>query len=273
MNMPPQQSRTEASVKDKLFLRRAALRTWRYFAEFSNQEHNWLIPDNVQEEPYRVAARVSPTNVGLLLNARQVACELGYLTVSEFAEQTARTLATMRRMKRHRGHLFNWYNTHTLEPLPPLFVSTVDSGNLVASLWTLQQGCEHLLEQPVLRPSLADGFLDDLRVLTDLRSFPRRLFIRLERRSQEGDWIKMLLKFPVAALERIPGKDPEIKHADDVKWFALEAARRLHELQNAIVRFVPWMLPDFAALRKDKALALPGPDVLLKARCETAVGS
>ena len=74
----------------------------------------------------------------------------------------------------------------------------------------------------------------------------------------------MLLKFPVAALERIPGKDPELKHAEDVKWFALEAARRLHELQNAIVRFVPWMLPDFAELRKDTAIALPGPDIALK---------
>ena len=62
-------------------------RTWRYFAEFSTEEHNWLIPDNVQEDPYRVAARVSPTNVGLLLNARQVACEFGYLTVSEFSEK------------------------------------------------------------------------------------------------------------------------------------------------------------------------------------------
>ena len=49
------------------FLRRSALHTWRYFAEFSTAEHNWLIPDNVQEEPpvdcgarfadqYRIAA-------------------------------------------------------------------------------------------------------------------------------------------------------------------------------------------------------------------------
>ena len=30
-------------------LRLAALRTWRYFAEFSTEEHHWLIPDNVQE--------------------------------------------------------------------------------------------------------------------------------------------------------------------------------------------------------------------------------
>ena len=33
------------------FLRKAALHTWRYFAEFSNQEHNWLVPDNVRETP------------------------------------------------------------------------------------------------------------------------------------------------------------------------------------------------------------------------------
>ena len=264
LNLPPRPSRTEASAKDKLFLRRTALRTWRYFAEFSNQEHNWLIPDNVQEEPYRVAARVSPTNIGLLLNARQVACELGYISVSEFSEQTARTLATMRRMKRYRGHLFNWYDTQTLEPLPPMFASTVDSGNLVASLWTLQQGCEQLLQQPVLRSSLADGFLDHLRSLTDLRAFPRGLFARLERRIEHGDWIKTLLKFPIPALERIPGKDPSVKHAEDVKWFAIQAARRLHELHHLIVRFAPWILQDFAELRSDPALGIPGPDILLK---------
>src|SRR5581483_2495226 len=97
LDLPPQPSRTEASPKDKLFLRRAALRTWRYFDEFSTEEHNWLVPDNLQEDPYHVAARVSPTNIGLLLNSRQVACELGYLTVPELAEQTAKTLATLRR--------------------------------------------------------------------------------------------------------------------------------------------------------------------------------
>jgi hypothetical protein len=152
LNRPPQHFRSEVSEKDKQFLRLAAIRTWRYFAEFSTHEHNWLIPDNVQEEPFVVAARVSPTNIGLLLNARQVACEFGYLTPHEFAELSAKTLKTLRRMQRYRGHLYNWYDTRTLEVLPPLFVSSVDSGNLVASLWTLQQGCLQILEQPVLRP-------------------------------------------------------------------------------------------------------------------------
>src|SRR5262249_37054646 len=75
LNRPPLPARNQASAKDVKFLRRTALQTWRYFAEFSTNEHNWLIPDNVQEQPAAIAARVSPTNIGLLLNARQVACE------------------------------------------------------------------------------------------------------------------------------------------------------------------------------------------------------
>ena len=263
LDLPPRPSQTEASEKEKFFLHRAAIRTWRYFDEFSTEEHNWLIPDNVQEEPYCVAARVSPTNVGFLLNARQVACEFGYLTVPEFAELTAKTLATMRRMSRHRGHLYNWYDTRTLRPLPPKFVSSVDSGNLVASLWTLQQGCEYLLEQSVLRPQLAEGFVDHLRILTDLRAFPRRLFSKLERKSSKQDWLKTLLRFPASALERISNEETDAKRSADVKWFASQASHRLHEIRQSIVRFMPWMLQDFTELRQDAALKLPFENVPL----------
>ena len=37
--------------KDRDFLREAALRTWRYFADHSWAEQHWLVPDNVQENP------------------------------------------------------------------------------------------------------------------------------------------------------------------------------------------------------------------------------
>ncbi len=84
-----------------------------------NEEHNWLIPDNVQEEPAKVAARISPTNLGFLLNARQVACEFGYLTVPEFVAQTMRTLDTVARLPGERGHLYNWYDTRTLGGVKP----------------------------------------------------------------------------------------------------------------------------------------------------------
>ncbi len=119
------------------FSRSAALRTWRYFAEFSTAEHNWLIPDNVQEEPAAVAGRMSPTNLGFLLNARQVACEFGFLTVPEFAEQTLRTLATVAKLPRSHGHLLNWYDTRTLQPLAAtvrFFGGQRESGGITVDL-------------------------------------------------------------------------------------------------------------------------------------------
>src|SRR5712692_3144594 len=174
LNLPSRSTQNETSDKDELFLSSAALRTWRYFAEFSTAEHNWLIPDNVQQEPPAIAGRVSPTNLGFLLNARQVACEFGYLTVPELADLTQRTLGTVSRLRKHNGHLLNWYDTRTLEPLPPWFVSSVDSGNLLASLWTLQQGCLDRLRRPLLDRSWAEGLLDYLRVLVDLRVLSRK---------------------------------------------------------------------------------------------------
>jgi cyclic beta-1,2-glucan synthetase len=264
LNLPPTQSEKHLAEKEKIFLRRAAIRTWRYFAEFSTEEHNWLIPDNVQEEPHLVAARVSPTNLGLLLNARQVACEFGYLTVPELTQQTAWTFATMRRMEHYRGHLFNWYDTRTLQPLPPLFVSSVDSGNLAASLWTLEQGCERLLQEMIVRSQLADGFLDHLRILTDLKAFPRRLLSKLETKSHSDDWVRTLLRFPEAALDRIANSNSESPHAADLKWFAEAGGKRLREFRRTVARFTPWMLPDFAELRQDETLDLPGTDIVLK---------
>ncbi len=88
LNRAPDTARNQRYRKDMLFLRHAALYTWRYFAEFSTAKHNWLIPDNVQEQPPAIAAPISPTNIGFLLNSRQVACEFGYLTIPEFASQT-----------------------------------------------------------------------------------------------------------------------------------------------------------------------------------------
>jgi cyclic beta-1,2-glucan synthetase len=47
-------------------------------------------------------------------------------------------------MERHEGHLLNWYDTATLAPLHPAYVSTVDSGNLAASLVALASGLREI---------------------------------------------------------------------------------------------------------------------------------
>jgi hypothetical protein len=157
LNGRPIEQEPELSSDDVKFLRHSALHIWRYFLEFSNVEHNWLVPDNIQGIPYRATSTVSPTNVGLLLNARQVACELGYLTVPEMAELTHKTLDALARMPKYRGHIMNWYDTRTMQAKPPFFISSVDSGNLVASLWTLEQGCLDQLHRPLLSKTAAHG--------------------------------------------------------------------------------------------------------------------
>jgi cyclic beta-1,2-glucan glucanotransferase len=247
------------SPSDQVFLRRAALHTWRYFAQFSTEEHNWLVPDNVQEQPAAIASRISPTNVGFLLNARQAACEFGYLTLPEFAEQTVRTLATVSGLRKYRGHLFNWYDTRTLQPLAPRFVSSVDSGNLVASLWTLQQGCRQQLREPLLRPSLYEGFLDYIRVLEDLGGFPGQL--RPHDSKQATDtWLDDLMALPETNVEAMRNIGSTSKNVQNAQWVLEEADCRLQAIKQMVHCYAPWSLPEFASLRHLSALNLKGMD-------------
>src|SRR3984893_16457073 len=254
LNLPPRTTRTETSGRDDLFLGRAALRTWRYFAEFSSEEHNWLIPDNVQEEPPAIAARISPTNLGLFFNARQVACEFGFLTVHEFAEQTLRTLATVEKLPRSRGHLFNWYDTRTLEPLRPSFISSVDSGNLVASLWTLQQGCLDLLRRPLLEGRLAEGWADHLSILVERHAFAQKRFRIFQEQTKKRSWLPRLLAPSEEGLLEISPGNLNPKYEADVRWFATESLSRLRNLRKAVQVYAPWMLPEFIPLWNDATL-------------------
>jgi len=256
LNSPPSSLRREASDKDEAFLRRAALRTWRYFAEFSTEEHNWLIPDNVQEHPASVAGRFSPTNLGFLFNARQVACEFGFLTVPEFASQTLDTLATVSKLKRFHGHLLNWYDTRTLEPLPPQFASSVDSGNLVASLWTLEQGCLDLLRRPLFESQLAHGLVDHLRTLMDLHTVSRRRFKEFEAKMRKKSWLQRLLDPPDEQLIALRAGTAKSKHEADVRWFVAQSRLRLRSIRRSVQLYSPWLLPEFLPLWRDPSLKL-----------------
>ncbi len=254
LNRPPRPVRSAVPAKDERLLRRAALHTWRYFAEFNTEEHNWLIPDNVQEEPLVVAPRISPTNLGFLLNARQVACEFGYLTIPEFAQQTLRTLATVSKLQRYRGHLLNWYDTRSLMPLEPQIVSAVDSGNLVASLWTLQQGCLDLLERPLLQTSALEGFLDHLRVLVDVRALPRKRFSTFQKEIKRKKWLPYLLSGADTIVDQVHLQSPKSKHSKDAQWFSAELRSRLENISQTVSSYAPWLLPEFASLWDDPAI-------------------
>jgi len=251
LNASPLEPEPEIGRRDVRLLRRSALHIWRYFAEFSTEEHNWLVPDNIQDNPPKVAASISPTNVGLLLNARQVANEFGYLTTPEMAGLTQKTLCTLVQLPKHRGHLMNWYATRTLEPKPPFFISSVDSGNLVASLWTLQQGCLDRMSQPLLSRALADGLLDHLRVLANLRALRKRVLDRREADFQGEDWLTPLLNFPEEVLdEKRPRAD---SGSSAIAWFREQAHLRVQKIRELVRAYLPWKLPEFGALREELA--------------------
>ena len=256
LNRPSVAAPQRPSPKDLQFLRTTALHTWRYFSEFSTEEHNWLVPDNVQQQQPAIAARISPTNLGFLLNARQVACEFGYLTLPEFAEQTLRTLATVSGLRKYRGHLFNWYDTRTLKPIAPRFVSSVDSGNLIASLWTLQQGCRELLRKPLAQFSLLEGFLDFVRVIEDCGSFSREQLGPFDWEAAGDNWLEWLTKVPSTpfdhALHIASGSED---HAH-IRWCAEQAISRIEDIWQMVDSYAPWCSPEFEALKNEPVLDL-----------------
>jgi cellobiose phosphorylase len=158
----------ELSGEQRAFLRAAARRTWRYFADFVGPQDNWLPPDNFQEHPApAIASRTSPTNIGMSLLGDLAAYDFGYLTAGECLQRVGNTLATMEKLERYRGHFYNWYDTRTLLPLHPRYVSSVDSGNLAGSLLTLQAGLAELKHRPLLSLHALQGLQDSLQVLAE----------------------------------------------------------------------------------------------------------
>jgi hypothetical protein len=264
LNQPPRTAHYEISADDRLLLRQIALRTWRYFAEYSNQQRHWLIPDNVQEDPPRIAERTSPTDLGLLLNARQVACALGFLALPEFADLTLRTLGTIETLPKYQGHLFNWYDTRTLAVLPPHFISSADSGNLVAALWSLQQGSLEQLRRPLLPASLLQGFQDHLRELDPSFATMQR---KTQQPSSPAGWLQYMRDSVAALPSRIELSNGGNGHHDgDSRWFAQQARERQESVARMVFSYCPWLLPEFSSLRDDPALHLKpgGEDVPLE---------
>src|SRR5213076_1143684 len=157
------------TADDRRFLRTAARRTWRYFDDFVGPQTSWLPPDNVQETPMReIFMRTSPTNIGLSMLATVAANDFGYITIDELVARNLGTLETVSRLERFEGHLFNWYDLSTLEPLHPRYISTVDSGNLLASLWTFESSCDELAARPLLDAGALRGVADTLGVMREI---------------------------------------------------------------------------------------------------------
>ena len=162
---------------DETYVRAIARQTWRYFDDFVGPQTNWLPPDNYQEAlNVEIAQRTSPTNMGLWLLACVAAHDFGWLTLDEVAERARQTLQTFDEMEKFQGHFYNWYGSLDAKPLLPRYISTVDSGNLLGSLWTMARSMKELYRAPLFDGKALSGLLDVLNLLESALGDERAAF-------------------------------------------------------------------------------------------------
>ncbi|HTW67790.1 MAG TPA: glucoamylase family protein [Bryobacteraceae bacterium] len=244
----PAATRVDLSRTETLILRRLARRTWRYFDDLVNDESNWLPPDNSQLALHvEVAQRTSPTNIGFWFTSALTAADLGYLTVDDFVSRCTRTFATLDRLERYEGHLLNWYDTRTLQPLIPRYVSTVDSGNLIASLWVLQKGCEDLLQAPLLGPSCLKALADTLAILREASgrdasvSMPIQALRRLLHGSVTGHVLISRLRLALNPVQQLQESGRWQEAGGERSYWISALARELESWTAVVGRYLPWM--------------------------------
>ncbi|MBN1814449.1 MAG: hypothetical protein JXA14_21595 [Anaerolineae bacterium] len=253
-------------------LRGLARRTWLYFEQFVGPDDQWLPPDHFQEDPLGfVAHHTSPTNIGLLLLSTLAAYDLGYIGALDLALRLRPTFETMEGLERHRGHLLNWYDTRSLRPLPPRYVSAVDSGNLVACLLALRQGCLTMGQRPILHWRRWQGLLDTLYVLCEtvegvegepavegavvaLQDYIKDVCQRiLAVRDIPSAWAPLLVELGaegwqelerlLIALVEIGSRRLEADTLRDLRIWSERVSAQLLSLQGEVDMLLPWLLP------------------------------
>jgi cyclic beta-1,2-glucan synthetase len=263
-DLPARTPETKIDAENKALLRLSALRTWRLFREFSTAEENWLIPDTVQKPEALVVHRISTTNLGLLLNSRLAATDLGFLTVPEFVTDTERTLDSVDRMPKHNGQMYNWYDNFTLDAVKPRFISAVDNGNLVCALWTVKQGCLGAINEPIFRPEILQGVRDHLETIEELFTAEGQDEGLLAAVREMKQRVRSIGGSPTTWLEGLTGCERVIvalakKLSSDAiqseaRWWVYELRLRISHLESLVYDFAPWLQPQFAKCCADPAV-------------------
>ena len=234
---------------DSLFVRTIARRTWTFFEDLVCAGEHWLPPDNIQQFPSTIVAhRTSPTNIGLALIANLSAYDLGYITAGKALERCSNTMDTMQHLDREHGHFYNWYDTQTQKPMPPMYISTVDSGNLCAHLYTLQSGLREFPDKPIIGTQFFDGLNDTLAILEDAAATGDRTVISEFRQS-----LNQVLENRPGTLGPLNSALTRLLHVanavatacDDEKSPAHAWARRLcdqcQDARDELSHMCPWM--------------------------------
>ena len=155
-------------------VRQLAKDTWYFFDSMLTAENNWLIPDNYQvgREPL-TDYKTSPTNIGYSITSVVSAAELGFIDSDKALTTLDNIITTVEKLEKWNGHLFNWYGISSLKALPNFFISTADSGNYVACLYT------------------AKGWLTKMVQSASLKENAEKLSSRIQKLINETDFSKL----------------------------------------------------------------------------------
>ncbi len=256
------------SDTDRGFLRTVARRTWRFFSDFIGPSTAWLPPDNFQVAyQNRMAMRTSPTNIGLGMISTLAARDFGYATADQVVQNLTRSMETIGKLERYEGHLLNWYDLQTLAPLEPRYVSTVDSGNLLAALYSLDPGLTGLVRKPVLDESVFAGLTDTIAILSQscrqemhsgkLVRALRRLSGTLEKPPQKGiEILQLLRQTGKDALSLATAIRAAAGPASASAAWALQLDAQVKAWIQTADRYLPWM--EILAEKQGSALDGPG---------------
>ncbi len=242
------------------FLRLESRRMWNFFETFVTEKDHWLPPDNYQEEPLNaIALRTSPTNIGLSLLSNLAAYDFGYISMGMMFNRTEKTFKTMDVMDKFRGHFYNWYNTETLKPLEPLYVSSVDSGNLVGHLLVLRSGLIEMPEEKIVSLKIFDGLTDTLNVLQETvrelgKSKTGNIHGTMQKVGERLETFKGKIKSPPACLSEIHTllrqfstdiskmlSDLEQKELEKAKKWARSLEKQGYDYLEDMAFIAPWI--------------------------------
>ena len=263
-------------ARDLIYLRKVARRTWRYFSDFVSERTSWLPPDNYQvSHQNQLTMRTSPTNIGLWMLSALAAQDFGYLTVDQIVETLTHTMETIGKLERYEGHLLNWYDVQTLRPLEPRYVSTVDSGNLLGALWSLEHGLEELLQRPLLDGRTFEGLRDTVEILKPLAEqegisgLDTNALKELKRASESStDRIAEslhLLRRAEGSVRTLAGKARESAEGDtDAAYWARQMERQVSAWLKIADRYLTWI--EIINEKTEEDIAQLGAEALLAIR-------
>jgi cyclic beta-1,2-glucan synthetase len=268
ISIPITHTTTPLSEPQRRQVLRLARRTWAFFEQFTGPNDHWLPPDHFQESPRgNVAHYTTPTNIGMFLVSTLSAYNLGYIGLFELAVRLRSTFETMNRLEHYRGHLLNWYDSQTLAALPPRYVSAVDSGNLVACLITLKQGCLALSNASLFDQRRWQGVLAILDILGEalqvleknnphasIESFEVELTSIYERihtvQNQPEAWGKTLVWLSREGWERVSLRLMELLEShpnlqaeslSELQLYLDLMRHHVRDMQRALDQFAPWL--------------------------------